>query len=438
MLPLVPTLGLALSLVSFQQVPVRPPADTLAAPVVAEAAVEAAAEAAAEAATGTADAVTRLRVRPIFSPESLYPGSRGAGLNGGVAVSNLARGGDHLQVEGLLAQHQQSAFGTYQTGEPRGAPLFGLVGASVLTTTRFGFHGTGPHSDPDGKLFLDRSGWELEGRVGWSPAGPRGVLLQPTVRYRADRLRGYTPVGDTTLAHVMARDRLQLDGLVGDARSGFSAGLSALWDTRNNEARPVRGAYLQGAASRFFSTDGSGLRFNRVETTGYLFRPAPFRLPFQPERGAVYARATGVVVRESGADGLPFLYLPVLRHDLLVGWPEKSFVGQDALSVGVGARGVVVNRVGAFRIEGNVLALVGAAYDDVFREFTPRVSFSSDPVAEGADVPLRPSVGFGLNLHYRDSERPIFGALLGVGPHGLDLTSFRLVIGLERYRPEVR
>lgn len=432
MLPFAPVLGLALSLVSFQQVPARPPADTLAAPV------EAAVEAAAVAATETADAVQRLRVRPIFSPESLYPSSRGPGLNGGVAVSNLASGGDHLQVEALLATHQQSAFGTYQTAEPRAASLFGLVGGAVLTTTRYGFRGTGPDSDLDGKLYLDRTGWEAEGRVGWSPAGPRGVLLQPTVRYRVDRLRGYEPVGDGTLQSVTARDRAALDALVDDTRSGFSVGLSAITDTRDNAARPRRGSYLQGAASRFFSTDGSGLHFNRFETTGYLFRPAPFRLPFQPERGAVYARAVGVVVREDGTDGLPFLYLPVLRHDLLVGWPEKTFLGQDALSVGVGARGVVVNRIGAFRVEGNVLTMIGAAYDDVFSEFTPRVSFSSDPVAEGADVPLRPSAGFGLNLHYRDSERPLIGVLLGVGPAGVDVTSFRLVIGLERYRPEVR
>jgi hypothetical protein len=53
-------------------------------------------------------------------------------------------------------------------------------------------------------------------------------------------------------------------------------------------------------------------------------------------------------------------------------------------------------------------------------------------------VPLGPSAGFGLNLHSRDSERPISGALPGVGPHGLGLASFRVVVGLGRYRPEVR
>jgi hypothetical protein len=417
---------LVLGLAFLQQVPQQTPVDSVAAVVATEA-------------TETADAVVRMRVRPIVSPGALYSGSRGFGVGGGVAVSNLARGGDHLQVEGRVSQRIQSAFGAYQTGEPEVASLFGLVGGAALTTSRFPFHGTGPHSDPDGKLYLDRSEWEVEGRLGWSPAGPGGLLLQPTVRYRADRLRGYTEIGDSTFAYVSATDRAALDSLVGGSRSGVSVGLSALTDTRNNDARPVRGAYLQGAAARFFSTDGSGLRFNRFEATGYLFRPAPFRLPFQPERGAVFVRAAGVVVREDGVDsGLPILYYPVLDRDLLVGWPAKSFVGRDALSVGVGARGVVVDRVGAFRVEGTALALLGAAYDDVFSEFSPRVSLSSDPVAVGEDVPLRPSFGVGLNLHYRDRERPLVGGLIGIGPGGITATSFRIIVGLDRYRPEVR
>ncbi len=421
--------ALFLALATFLLSPVRAqvPADTILA------------AAAAETATDAADATRSLRVRPIVSVGALYSGSRGVGIGGGVAVSNLARGGDHLQVEGRLSQRSQGVFGAYQTGEPEQVSLYALVGASGVTSTRFPFFGTGPHTDPAGRLFLSRTHAEVEGRLGWSPGGPGGLLLQPTVRYRVDRLRGFEQIGDSTLADVSASDQARIAALIADGtRSGVSIGLSAITDSRDNDARPSRGEFLQGSAARFFSTDGSGLGFNRFEALGYVFRPAPVRLPFQPERGAVFVRVSGIVVRQDGAPTLPLIYLPVLERDLLMGWPARDFRGRDALSVGLGMRGVLIPSVAAFRVEGIALALIGAGYDDVFREFTPRLSLSDAPVAEGERVPLQPSVGVGVNLHYRNKERPLVGALLGVGPGGITLTALRLVIGLDRYLPEVR
>ncbi|HEX9952406.1 MAG TPA: hypothetical protein VGB53_11600 [Rubricoccaceae bacterium] len=412
------------------------PADSLAAD---SASVPVVVEQAAVAATEVADEVEGFRVRPIFSVGALYSGSRGIGVGGGVAMSSLIHRGDHLQIEGRLAQHVVGAFGSYQTGEPERATLFTLVGASVLSSSRFPYAGTGPRADPEGQLFLDRFEAEAEARVGWQPAGLRGPLVQPFVQLRTDELRGRSERRDGSEALVSEQDLAELDALTGQQRTIVSLGLGVQHDTRDNEARPTRGTYLQASASRAFAVDGSGLRFNSAEFTGYLFRPAPFRLPLQPERGAVFVRAVAAITREDvGADGLPLFYLPVLDRDLLTGWPARYFVGRDAVALGVGARGVVIRNLAAFRVEGTVLAMVGAAYDDVFTEFTPRVSTSRDPVAEGAAVPLRPSVGFGLNLHYRDRERPLVGALLGVGPDGTTVTSFRLIIGLDRYQPSVR
>lgn len=403
------------------------------------AAVPVAVEQAAVAVTEVADDVERFRVRPIFSAGALYSGSRGIGIGGGVAMSSVARRGDHLQIEGRLAQRVVGAFGSYQTGEPERATLFTLVGASVLSSSRFPYAGTGPRADPDGQLFLDRFEAEAEARVAWQPAGLGGPLVQPFVQVRTDELRGFSERDSGATAFVAVRDLAELAALTGDRRAIVSLGLGVQSDSRDNEGRPTRGAYLQGSASRAFAVDGSGLRFNRAEFTGYLFRPAPFRLPLQPERGAVFLRAVAAITREDvGAGGLPLFYLPVLDRDLLIGWPARTFVGRDALSLGVGARGVVIPRLAAFRVEGTVLAMVGAAYDDVFTEFTPRVSTSRGSVAEGAAVPLEPSIGFGINLHYRDRERPLVGALLGVGPDGITVTSFRLVIGLDRYQPSVR
>ena len=433
MLPLSALLALALSAASFQQDPPAPPAQPAD-----SASVEVAVEAAATAATEVAEDVAGMRVRPIVSVGSLYSGTRGFGVGGGVAISNLARRGDRVQIEARVAQRVLGAFGAYQTGEVERTALFGLVGGSAVTSSRFPFAGTGPHADPEGRLFLDRSEAEAEARVAWQPWGVGGPLVQPFARFRVDRLRGFAEADSGGLARVSQADLAALGALVGETRAGVSVGLGLLSDSRDNEGRPRRGAYVQASASRFTSTDGSGLRFTRAEGTGYLFRPAPFKLPLQPERGALFVRVAAIVVREDGGGGLPPIYLPVLDRDLLVGWPSRDFAGRDGLSLGVGARGVLLRNLMAFRVEGTLLGMIGAAYDDVFREFTPRVSTAPRPIAAGENVPLQPSVGFGINLHLRDRERPLVGALIGIGPGGLTTTSFRIVVGLDRYLPELR
>lgn len=444
MLPLASVLGLVLSVASFQQVPQPTPqpvpqdtaavADTVS---VIAAVGEAVGEAAQEAGA-VADDLARMRVRPIVSIGALYSGSRGFGVGGGFAASNVAARGDHLQVEARVAQRVQGVHGAYMTGEPERSVLYATLAASVITSSRFPFQGTGPHADPDGELFLDRLEYEAEARLAWQPLGVLGPLVQPFVRYRADRLRGFEETRDGALAFVSAGDRARLDADAGATRRGVGVGVGAQSDSRNNEGRPTRGAFVSASAERFFAVDGSGLRVNQAEVLGYVFRPSPVRLPFQAERGAVFVRVSGVVTRPDGDAELPVVYLPRFDRDRLVGWPVRSFPGRDALSVGVGARGVLVRSLRQFRLEGIALGVLGAAYDDVFREFTPRVSLSDDAVAAGESVPLQPSVGVGLNLHSRDRERPLIGVLVGVGPGGLTVTSFRLVFGLDRYRPDVR
>ena len=393
--------------------------------------------AAAEAATEVAQDIEGLKIRPIFSVGALYSSSRGIGVGGGFAADNVLRRRDHLQVEGRVGQRILGAFGAYQTGVPERSTLFGLLGGSVLTSSRFPYEGTSPTSNSDGKLYLDRYEAEAEVRVAWQPLGLFGPLVQPFARYRMDRLRGREEARTGALAFVSPADLAELDRLNGQTRTGAALGVGALSDSRDNEGRPTRGAYLQGEAYRFFSTDGSGLQFNRGEALAYLFRPAPFKLPLQPERGAVFVRLAAAVTRQDAGE-LPFFYQPVLERDLLVGWPTRAYVGRDALSVGIGARGVLVRDLMAFRVEGTAIAMLGAGYDDVFSQFTPRVSASNAPVAAGADVPLQPSLGLGVNLHYRDRERPLVGGLIGIGPGGITLTSFRLVVGLDRYLPTVR
>ena len=94
--------------------------------------------------------------------------------------------------------------------------------------------------------------------------------------------------------------------------------------------------------------------------------------------------------------------------------------------------------IGAFLFEGVAMAMVGAAYDDVFEEFTPSVQLSRGTTEAGEKVPLLPSLAVGMNIHFIDRERAIVGALVGVGPTGTSLAGLRLVYGLGDYRPRLR
>ena len=395
-------------------------------------------EVAGDEVTDVVEDVRRWRVRPVLSPTTFYSPSRGVGIGGGVVVDDVLSRGDRLHVEGRLAQRLQGAFGEYLTADPLRARLYGHFGGAAWTTSRTRFVGHGPSSPADAELFLDRASAEAEARLGWAPGPPGRVLIEPVVRARYDRLRGYEETQPGELDEVTAEDLARLNALRGEDRYGAELGLIGVYDGRDLPTMPSRGVYLQGEAARFEALDGSGLGFTRVQALGYAFRPALLRLPFIPDRGALFVRANGVVTRQDGDRPLPWVYLPVLDGDLLVGYPRSDYVGRDAFSVSVGARGVIGEAIGAFLFEGIASATIGAAYDDVLDQFTPRLQFTDTPPAPGEAVPLKPSVAVGMNLRFIDRERAILGGLVGVGPGGLSLATLRLVYGLGDYRPRLR
>lgn len=377
-------------------------------------------------------------LRPIFAPSALYSPSRGVGLGGGVAIWNAARPGDRLQVEGRLTQRYQSAWGSYSTSDPANSRVYGLVGTGYTTTTRHPYYGTSPRYNREAKLNIDRAAFEIEGRVGWAPFGPRTVVFQPTLQFRYDKLRTYDEGLDGALELVPLTDLARLDQLQDDPRYGISGGLSVLLDTRDDEIMPRKGVVLQSSARRFIATDASELRFTRGQATVTLFHPALFRLPFLPERGAFFVRSNVVVTRQDGTDPLPYMYLPDLTEDLLVGFPHWQFRGRDAASMAGGVRGVVAEFIGAFLVEGMAFGMVGAAYDDITADFTPRVSFDPGAADPAGRVPLRPTAAVGMNIHFIDRERPLLGIVLGLGPEGFTSASFRVVSPLRWYRPSIR
>ncbi|GAB5537101.1 MAG: BamA/TamA family outer membrane protein [Rubricoccaceae bacterium] len=377
-------------------------------------------------------------IRPIIAPSAFYSPVRGFGIGGGVSVWNAARAGDRLHVEGRLTQRYQSLWGSYSTSNPAQSRVYGLIGAGATTTSRHPYYGTSPRYNRDAKLDIDRAALEVEGRVGWAPFGPRTVVFQPTLQFRYDRLRDYAEADGSSIELATPADLRQLDALRDDPRHGVSGGLSVLLDTRDDEVMPRSGVVLQSALTQFVATDTTNLRFTRGQATVTMFHPALFRIPFLPEPGAFFVRANVVVTRQGGEDPLPYMYLPDLDRDLLVGFPRRRFQGRDAASLAVGVRGVVAQVIGAFLVEGMAFGMVGAAYDDISADFTPRVTFDPGSVDPAGRVPLRPSAAVGMNVHFIDRERPLLGVVLGGGPEGLTSATFRIVYPLRWYRPEIR
>jgi hypothetical protein len=380
----------------------------------------------------------RLRFSPIIMPSALYSSSRGFGLGGGVQITGLTAPDAALRLEARVAERLQGIRASYYTGDPMARPVYGRLGMAATTTSRYPFYGVGPRSRRESKLYLDHLSAEVEANVGWYPFRHTGLLLQPVARFRFDRSRGYEAARDSALFYLDPASRAHIDSLQGTDRYGVAVGLEALSDTRDSEASPTRGYFVQGGATRFFATDGSGLGFQRFEVNAYGFTPALLHLRFLPERGALFVRASGVVTRPDAGDDLPFFYQPTLDHEQIAGYPQSRFVGRDAVSLGLGARGTIFQAIGAILVEGMGMAMVGGAYNDVFEEFTPRVTLDPEPDLTGERIPLRPSVAFGVNFIYIDRDRPLLGALVGFGPEGFVLASFRLIYDLRTYRPQAR
>src|SRR5690606_19024154 len=156
-----------------------------------------------------------------------------------------------------LSQRFQSAAVHVYTHDPYTAPLYGLVGGHVRTSSRQRFYGLGPASDRDHRLDLDFASGQVETRVGWYPLGHTGLLLQPGVRLLYDKLSGFEDAdGDSTtfLDPVSVRALQRLEGM---SRYGASVGLEVGHDTRDRVVMTRRGVLAEASFRRFFALDDS-------------------------------------------------------------------------------------------------------------------------------------------------------------------------------------
>lgn len=367
-----------------------------------------------------------VQIRPRFVPTSLYSGTRGLGIEGGVAIDNVGWEGSLVAVDGRLSQRYQRAGVTLYTGNPYEHRVFAGVSGTVRTTTRRRFYGIGPLAMRDAKLSLDYSSGEVETRAGWYPFGHTGLLVQPSARLLWDRLDGIAEDSENRPELV---DDASLDNLArvqGEDRYGVALGLSLSTDTRDGRILATQGVLAQLEAKRFFALDGSDLAYNQVLGSVYGFAPLSRNRSY-----SLIGRVVAGVTRSDDGAELPFFYLPTLDDALLSAYPGDRFLGRDLLTVAGGIRFPVVRGFGLFELNGLLMATVGSTYTDIADEFSPSISFDRDIVVDdNGRVPLRPALVVGLGLINLDRQRISVGGKMGIGPEGLIFTGLNLVYDL--------
>ncbi|MEM6328320.1 MAG: hypothetical protein AAF791_14490 [Bacteroidota bacterium] len=366
----------------------------------------------------------------------MYSQVRGFGIGGGVRVENALWTGSDATLDLRLAQRRQGIVLAVYTSDPHKSPVFGLGSVIAETTRRRRYFGVGPFTSAENRLFLDYASMEAEARLGAYPLGHSGLYVQPSARLLLDRLKGVEEDQEGALERLRADDPksiVAVESVQDMTRHGVSVGLQLASDRRDRRSYPRSGSLVSVEARRFFSTDGSGLRFNRlaVNTLGYL----PIR-----GRTALVGRTNLVVTRADGDEAIPFYYLPILDARLLTAYPPDRFVGRDVLAMGGGIRFPLANILDVYGVDALVMAYLGNAYNDVFDEASAGVSFRAGSLGEGQGdrVPFRTAVGIGLGLVNLGDERVVLGGLLGLSPDGLSLASLRIAYDLRDARPLFR
>ena len=383
-----------------------------------------------------------VQFRPRIAPSALYSNSRGFGIGGGVGIRNLGYEGSDLVVDLRLQQRFQSANVTFFTNDPYDSQLHGLANAGASTTERRRYYGLGPNTVRDSELNLFHDAAQAEARVGWYPLGTTAIYLQPGVRYLYDYSGGVnTEDSPRTLGEVFEPGSASFDAVrvaEGEARYGLSVGLEVATDLRDWPSYPRRGFFGTAEHRRFVALDASDLTLARYAASGLGYLPLRGRTALV-WRGVIAVTRSGDADGDGEDDPIPFYYLPTLDDRVATAFKQDRLTGRDILAGGLGVRAPIVDLLGIYGIDVLVMGYLGNAYDNVFEQFTPRVSFEEgSEVDEEGRAFLRPALGLGLGIVNLDKERVVVGGLVGVGPGGISLATLRIAYDLRDARPLFR
>ncbi|WP_412068295.1 hypothetical protein [Rubrivirga sp. IMCC43871] len=379
-----------------------------------------------------------IRFRPRIAPSALYSSNRGFGIGGGVGITNLGWTGTDMTVDLRLQQRYQGANVTFFTDDPYESTVHGLVSLGGSTTERRRYFGLGPNTVPESEINLFHDAAQAEARLGMYPLGNTALYVQPGVRLLYDYSGGVNPdAGAGTLAGLDAKSREAVDVAAGQDRYGASFGIELATDLRDWPSYPRRGTFATFEHRRFFALDDSELTLARYAASaiGYL----PIR-----GRTTVIVRGVGIFTRSGDADGdgvddpIPFYYLPTLDSRVATAFRQDRLAGRDVLAVGAGIRAPIIDVLGIYGLDMLVMGYLGNAYDNVFEQFTTRISFQEGSFLDETGAALRPSLALGMGIVNLDKERVVVGGLVGLGPGGVTVATLRIAYDLRDARPLFR
>ncbi len=365
-------------------------------------------------------------------PSAFFSATKGFGVGGALVVGNLFAPG----TEFILSAQPMQRFGQYRasffTGDPFQTSLFAGLAVQYQTNRVRGFYGLGPQSSRDNKVYASIADVEVEARVGWYPLDSGHVLLQPVVRLIHTNVRSFRDLREDAFLHLDPVSQRTLFDAVGEPTTGLTYGLELAFDRRDRLLYSTRGTLLLLTARRYDGFGDGAFRYYAGTGSLYGF------LPVSASRHVLFARAVAALTRQIGDEPLPFYALPVLDNDLLGTYSSYRFSGNDLLVLTAGYRFPVFTFLNWFAFDANVSVSAANAYDDLFDQFKPGVSFDTNPTVEGGRTALRPAIAAGVNIVNLEKDRVVIGGQVGFGPEGFRFGTIQLVYGIRDARPLVR
>ncbi len=365
-------------------------------------------------------------------PNAFFSTSKGFGVGGGVVIENLVAPGTQLALSAQPMQRYGRYRASFFTGDPFVAPLFAGVGGQYVVDQVRGFYGLGPRSSRDDKVYASLKEAEAEVRLGWYPLGPGRLLVQPVARLLHAEVRSFRNRDTDAFLRLTPASQRTLFDSVERPSTGVTYGLEVALDRRDRLFYSSKGTLVILTGRRYDGVSANAFHYWSGTASFYGFLPMP------PRRHVLYTRTVVALTRQTGDEPVPFYALPLLDDQLLGAYTRYRFNGNDLLALTLGYRFPVYTYLNWFALDANTQFSIANAYDDLFAQFEPGISFSNNLSGDGQRTPLRPSLSVGLTLVDLDGDRIIVNGQVGIDPEGYKFGTIRLVYGIRDARPLVR
>jgi hypothetical protein len=372
--------------------------------------------------TTEARAPIRVSVRPI--PAAFYSPSKGIGVGAAVTVRNVGWAGSEIEA----SAEPMTRFGRYglhlSTGDPFRAPRFASTGVVYTTASRYPYFGLGPRTRRDDEVRTSFERVAVGLRLGAYAPGGRTLLLQPTARLLYGRVRGFEDAREGAFSRLDPASQANLLRASEGSTLGVTYGLEAVLDGTDTPHYPTRGGLAQASLRRYDGLGEDPARYWASTAGLYGFLPLG-----RPTR-VLEARAVVALTRAIGERPIPFYELPALDAELVGGYTAGRLVGPDLVALSAGVRVRVLSVLGLFAGDGFVGFHAANAYNDLFAEASPSVSFARTPEPSGDRTSLRPALSLGGYIVDLGAGRAVLSAQIGVSPEGVELGTLRFVFDL--------